>query len=306
MSVASQLGLMLGLLAIGSAARAVGVLTPSRRDRLTALAFYVALPALVFASTVEQSLSEVLSWRLLLGVTAVLLVVAALSFTLHRNRADPARRGVAVVQSYHCNMGFLGVPFVAATFGGLTAAKASIVLGIGSLVQVTLTVLLLTRLTSAEADLREELLGVARNPVLVALGLGLLGAAVGVAVPDPATTALDAVGTLALPIALLSVGASLTTETGFVDPPAVGAVAGVKLLVMPVVALAVFLALDPSPSTLRAGVLMLAMPTAVSTYIYASELGGDRDLASATVVATTVGAVATLFLVVRLLGLVVG
>jgi predicted permease len=306
MSVASQLGLMLGLLAVGAGLRAVGVLTPSRRDRLTALAFYVALPALVFASTVEQSLSEVLTWRLLLGVTVVLLVVAALSFGLHRNRVNPARRGVAVVQSYHCNMGFLGVPFVAATFGGLTAAKASIVLGIGSLVQVTLTVLLLTRLTSAEADVKRELLGVARNPVLIALGLGLLGAALGVVVPELATTALDAAGTLALPIALLSVGASLTVDEGFVDLPAVSAVAGVKLLVMPAVALGVFLLLDPDPSTLRAGVLMLAMPTAVSTYIYASELGGDRDLASATVVATTVGAVATLFVVVQVLGFVVG
>ena len=49
---------------------------------------------------------------------------------------------------------------------------------------------------------------------------------------------------------------------------------------------------------------MLAMPTAVSTYIYASELGGDRDLASATVVATTVAAVVTLFTIVQLLGVI--
>ncbi|MFC7225793.1 hypothetical protein N0B31_00120 [Salinirubellus salinus] len=93
MSVVDQLGLMLGVLAVGAALRAVGVLTPTRRDRLTALAFYVALPALVFASTVEQSLSDVLSWRLLLGVTVVLLAVAGLSLALHRHRADPAKRG---------------------------------------------------------------------------------------------------------------------------------------------------------------------------------------------------------------------
>ncbi|AUV83490.1 hypothetical protein C2R22_19095 [Salinigranum rubrum] len=40
----------------------------------------------------------------------------------------------------------------------------------------------------------------------------------------------------------------------------VGTVAGVKLLLAPVVAWAVFLALAASPTTLRAVVLMLAMP----------------------------------------------
>lgn len=302
MSVATQLGYMLVFLAVGAGARSVGVLTPTRRDALTSAAFYVALPALVFASTIGRELSEVLVWQLVVGVSVVLLLGAGLSWLVHRDRENPARRGVAVVQSYHCNMGFLGLPFVAATFGGVTAGKASVVLGIGSLTQVTLTVLLLTRITSAEADLGAELRGVVRNPVLIALALGLVGAAVGVELPGVARDALSGVGSFALPIALLAVGASLTSENGLVDPPTVGAVATVKLLVMPIVAVVVFTALAASPTTVRAGVLMLAMPTAVSTYIYSSELGGDGDLASATILATTGGAVATLFVVVELLG----
>ncbi|WP_267643476.1 AEC family transporter [Haloarchaeobius amylolyticus] len=304
MSVATQLAYMLALLAVGAGLRAVGILTERRRDRLTAVAFYVALPALVFSSTVNRSLSDVLVWRLFVGVTVVLVAVAGIGWLVHRDHADPSRRGVAVVQSYHCNLGFLGVPFVAATFGGVTAGKASVILGIGSLVQVTLTVLLLTSITSAEADVTQELRSVARNPVLVALVLGLVGGAVGVDLPNLAQESLGLLGSLALPIALPAVGASLSSEGGLVDPPTVGAVAAVKLLVMPLLALLVFVGLDAAPTTLRAGVLMLAMPTAVSTYIYSSELGGDGDLASATVLTTTVVAVATLFGVVALLGLV--
>lgn len=303
MSVATQLAYMLVLLAVGAGLRAVEILTPSRRDALTAIAFYVALPAVVFESTVGRELSNVLVWQLVVGVTVVILVVAGVGWVVHRGRSTPERRGVAIVQSYHCNLGFLGVPFVAATFGGVTAGKASVVLGIGSIVQVTLTVLLLARITSAEADIADELRGVVRNPVLIALALGLAGAAVGVELPELARDSLGAIGTLALPIALLTVGASLTPDGGLIDPPTVGVVALVKLLVMPLVAVLVFTALASSPTTLRAGVLMLAMPTAVSTYIYSSELGGDGDLASATILATTVAAVVTLFGVVELLGL---
>lgn len=303
MSVATQLAYMLALLSVGAGLRAAGVLTERRRDRLTSVAFYVALPALVFSSTVNRSLSDVLAWQLFVGVTAVLLAVAGIGWLVHRDHAKPAQRGVAVVQSYHCNMGFLGAPFVAATFGGVTAGKASVILGIGSLVQVSLTVFLLAHITSADADVVEELRSLARNPVLVALVLGLAGSAAGVDLPGLVQGPLDLLGSLALPIALPAVGASLTAEDGLVDSTTVGAVAVVKLLVMPILALVVFIGLDATPTTLRAGVLMLAMPTAVSTYIYSSELGGDGDLASATVLATTVVAVVTLFGVVQLLGI---
>ncbi|WP_435197320.1 AEC family transporter [Natronomonas sp. EA1] len=304
MSVATQLAYMLLLLSVGAGLRAAGILTEHRRDRLTSLAFYVALPALVFSSTVNRSLSEVLVWQLFVGVTVVLLLVAGIGWVVHRENELPARRGVAVVQSYHCNMGFLGVPFVAATFGGVTAGKASLILGIGTLVQVSLTVFLLTRITSTDADVVEELRSLVTNPVLLALAFGITGSAVGVALPGVVQSGLDILGGLALPIALPAVGASLTAEDGLVDLPTVSAVTAVKLLVMPLLALLVFVGLDATPTTLRAGVLMLAMPTAVSTYIYSSELGGDGDLASATVLATTVVAVGTLFGVVQVLGLV--
>ncbi|MFC6954792.1 AEC family transporter [Halorubellus litoreus] len=302
MSVATQLGYMVALLAVGAGLRAAGVLTATRRDRLTSVAFYVALPALVFTSTVTRSLSEVIVWQLFVGVVVVLVAVAGIGWVIHRQHSNPGQRAVAVVQSYHCNMGFLGLPFVAATFGGVTAGKASIVLGIGSLVQVPLTVLLLTRITSADADVVAELRSLARNPVLIALALGLAGGAVGVELPGLVADGLGVLGALALPIALPAVGAAITADGGLVDPPKVGAIAAVKLLLMPLVAFGVFSALAASPTTLRAGVLMLAMPTAVSTYIYSSELGGDGDLASATILTTTVVAAATLFAIVQLLG----
>lgn len=302
MSVATQLAYMLALLSVGAGLRVVGVLTEHRRDRLTAVAFYVALPALVFTSTVNRSLSDVLVWRLFVGVTAVYLAVTGIGWVVHRGHEKPAQRGVAVVQSYHCNMGFLGLPFVAASFSGVTVGKASVIHGFGSLIQITLTVLLLTRITNSDADVVDELGNLTRNPVLIALALGLTGGTIGLSLPGLLEDSLGVLGNLALPIALPAVGASLTAEGGLVDPPTVCAITTVKLLIMPVVALMVFTGLGASPTTLRAGVLMLAMPTAVSTYIYSSELNGDGDLASATVLTTTVVAVATLFGVVQVLG----
>ncbi|WP_117595544.1 MULTISPECIES: AEC family transporter [Haloprofundus] len=302
MDVVSNLVYLLVLLAVGLGLRRLGLLDDARTDRLTQFAFYVALPALVFTSTASQSLGEVLEPRLVVGFWAVLLSAAAVGWVVHRRESSPAVRSVAVVQSYHCNLGFLGLPIVAATFGDVVTAKASLLLGVGALTQVPLTIAVLVFVNNADADLRSELRNLFANPVLVALSVGLLASASGVSVPSPVWSGLEALAGFALPVALLVVGASLSLDDTAVDFSTVGSVVALKMLVMPAIALATFSLLSADVSTTRAGVLMLAMPTAVSTFIYATELGGDANLASANVFATTVASVGTILAVLQFVG----
>jgi hypothetical protein len=301
-SVAANLAYLLVVLAAGVGARSVGLLDDVRAGWLTGFAFYVALPALVFSSTAGRRLGEVLEPRLVVGFWAALFVVAGVGWLVHRDEPASAVRSVAVVQSYHCNLGFLGLPIVAAAFGGVATAKASLVLGVGSLTQVPLTLAVFAVLADSATDLRGELRGLLVNPVLLALVAGLASAALGVSVPAGVSTGLDAVAGLALPAALLAIGASLSLDREAVDLSTVGSVVALKMLLMPAVALVAFSLLSADASTTRAGVVMLAMPTAVSTFVYATELGGDADLASANVFVTTVASVATVLAVVRFVG----
>lgn len=295
MGLASNLLYLFGLLGTGLVARRVGLLTPTRADYLTRFAFYVALPALVFDSTATTDLAEVFSPRMIAAFVLVELAVAAIAWVVHRRIDTPAKRSVAIVQSYHSNFGFLGLPIVTMTLGAVAAAKASILLGVGALVQIPLTVLVLMTINDADADLWDELVGIARNPVIVTLVLGLGFAAFGLPVPDVATTALGWLSDLALPAALLSVAASLTLDPDGVDLPTVGAVVALKVVCMPVLAFVVFTLLTSDPLTVQTGVVMLAMPTAISTFIYATQLGGDTRLASANVFVATVTSLAAVF-----------
>nr|WP_245188621.1 AEC family transporter [Halarchaeum rubridurum] len=286
---------MFGLLGAGLVARRLGLLTATRADYLTRFAFYVALPALVFDSTATTDLAEVFSPRMIAAFVLVELAVALVAWVIHRRVDAPAKRSVAIVQSYHSNFGFLGLPIVTITLGAAAAAKASILLGVGALVQIPLTVLVLMTINDAEADLRDELLGIARNPVIVTLVVGLGFAALDLPVPGVAATALGWLSDLALPAALLSVAASLSLDPDGIDVPTVGAVVALKVACMPLLAFGVFSLLVRDPLAVRTGVVMLAMPTAISTFIYATQLGGDTRLASANVFATTVSALLAVF-----------
>lgn len=300
MDLVYRLGFMLSLLAAGVAARELGVLREAGRDRLNAVAFYVALPALVFTSTHDRALGELLSPELVVGLWLVMFAVFAIGWTVHRRADPPAVRSVAVVQSYHCNFGYLGLPLVAATLGAAAAAKASVVLGAGVLVQTPLTILVLLSMNDADASFRGELRSVATNPILIALALGLVVAASSLTAPAPVATGLGWISDLALPIALVLVGSSLDVELPDSGLRTLGAVVGLKVVLMPALGWVAFSATGAEPLARNAGVVMVGAPTAVSTFIYATELGGDADFASVTVFTSTVVSVATLGVVLQL------
>ncbi|UPM44429.1 AEC family transporter [Halocatena salina] len=299
MPVFERLMALLGLLVIGVGLRITGVLDDSRAARLNSLTYYVALPALIFISTYQQSITELLSRALLEGLIIVVVATVGLAWIIHRN-ASTQYRSVALVQSYHSNLGYLGLPLVAATFEARVTAIASVILGIVSLIQVPLTILILTMMSDANTRFHHELRRLVTNPVLLSLLVGLAVGSTGLAIPSVAATGLDALGTLALPLALLCVGSSLNVDLSAVDLSATGWVVALKNGCMPALAWGVFSLLAVKPATFTASVVMFGTPTAVSTFVYANELGGDEQFASLNVFVTTFISTGTLFLLIRL------
>ena len=160
---------------------------------------------------------------------------------------------------------------------------------------------LLTR-TDTDGTFVLELRGIATNPVLIALAAGLTASQVGLSVPGTVDTGLGAVSELALPVAVLCVGSSLVLSSEGLDYGLTGSVVAMKVGVMPLVAWGVFTLLAVDPVAIAPAVLMFGMPTAVSTYVYANELGGDAQLASLNVFVTTVASLASVAVIVQVLG----
>ncbi|WP_227132780.1 AEC family transporter [Halorubellus salinus] len=294
MSLAERFAFMFALVVLGLLARRGGVLTDARNERLGQLAFYVLLPALVFSSTHDRDLATLVSPELVLGLVAVIGSLLALAWVANRRGADD-RRSVALVQSYHGNLGYFGVPVVAATLGVTAAATASVVLGLASLVQIPVTILVLVTINDADAAVAGELRSVATNPVLLTLAASLAVASLDVTVPTAVDAGLAPLSALALPVALVAVGGSLRATGYGSSLGRTGRVVALKVVAMPVLAWLVFTTLAVDPLVRDTAVVMLGAPTAVSTYVYATELGGDATFASLNVFATTLAALGTLF-----------
>jgi len=127
---------------------------------------------------------------------------------------------------------------------------------------------------------------VALNPFLIASLGGVLVGLAGWTIPSPVLAPLEMLAAAAIPIALISVGATMNWGALARLDAFSGIICATKLLVMPVAALVLALLLGLESGVAVVLVIWAALPTASAAHVLASGFGADREL-SATLVAQT-------------------
>jgi predicted permease len=106
---------------------------------------------------------------------------------------------------------------------------------------------------------------------------------------------------LALPLGLMTVGAGLQLAALRRASAPFLVAAGLKLLLLPLVALGLTQLMGLSGLLVQVAVLLAALPTATSAYILARQLGGDAPLMAAIISGQTLLAMVTIPLMLGLL-----
>lgn len=138
------------------------------------------------------------------------------------------------------------------------------------------------------------LLAIARNPIIWGCAIGLAFNLVGVELPPWLHEFMDSLGRCSLAIGLLVIGAGLQFET-LKRPHAVAWLAvGLKLVMMPLVALALAVAFGMTGPALAVVAICSAVPSASNGYILARQMGGDAPLLAQILVMQTIFAILTM------------
>jgi hypothetical protein len=285
------------VIALGYGLRLVGLITRETDDALSRLVFNVSAPALLLRSTARTPLGEAADPRTL-GVLVAISVGLALAVYVVARHAPPARRGVLAQGCHRSNMVFVGLPVVANAYGEAGLAAGAVIVGVMVVLYNLLAVLLLTlphqgRSARSRDVWTDAALRSLRNPLILGCAGGMICSAIGLALPTTIDRTLDLVGRAALPIALLSVGASLDLRKLRAELGATSLASALKLVVYPAAVWLVLRTIGLSGVALAVPVLLMASPTAVVSYVMAREMQGDERLASAIIIGTTVLSLAT-------------
>ena len=337
-----------GLVALGWVAARRGLLPVDGIGGLMTFVLYFALSALLLRLSAQGRLQAGASATLLLVYAAASLVVMALGLGWARRAGLSRRNGalVALVTAFP-NTGFLGLPLLTSLLGPDAAGPVAATLLIDVLVSCSLAMAwahshphphpgtsggepddLPANDPGPLAALLSSLKGALRNPLLLAMAIGLAVSALGLSLVKPVDDILRLLGQASTPAALVTLGA-IVARSQMRPSLAVGAVSVVggasarggartvlpslwwlvalKLLVHPALvwlaaAAAAELGHALPPLSVLALTLAAALPSAANVSMLAEREGADTAMVARVILWTTAAAVVTLLLWSHLLG----
>ncbi len=279
------------VIVLGIQLRRMDYLPAAMLGPLNKLVFYLAIPAMIFRKIAGASFQDHFQPVILTGTLIPVVIVFALAFwTASLRRVAKDVSGTFIQSSYHGNLGYIGLAVCFYFLGDEGLTRASILAGFLMLLQNLLSVIALQTASTSQAfhQARFVIKKVLLNPVIVSAGAGIMFSLFGLPLPVIVTRSLDIVSGMALPLALLVIGASLSFSLIRDHLSLALWTGGLKLILLPLLGWALFKALGLEAAAYAPGLILLAAPTATVTYVMAGEMGGSPDLASAAVALNTI------------------
>jgi len=288
------------VIAIGAAARRFRFLGDPFIDTANMLVYYLLLPALLFYKIGTSNFQEAFNAPLVIGGYAATVATFLLAVFLSRALGiSPAERGSFVQGAFRANLAYVGLPIVLSAAGDIGLRKGGILLGfmvplLNSLAVVALILPHGDGKGRARENARRIGLQLVTNPLILSSFLGIVWSMLKFPLPGLVDNTLEILSSATLPLSLLCLGGSFSFERARSGFRVAALAAGMKTLLLTAIAVALYRWMGLSGQDLRVGVIMMGCPTAVITYVMASQLNGDTDLAGTIIVLSTATSAVTI------------
>ena len=257
---------------------------------------YFALPSLIFLVVSQAPFEQLVNWPFVVATSSVTFAAFLAVMVASRLLLGTAFR-TAVLQGTagsYGNVGYMGLPLAVAFFGPQAAVPAALVFCFDCALQFVMTAFLVTLADERKEEAHWGAVAwriarqVGTHPFIIATAVGIIGSAVHFRAPGALGTMLDMLMKAAGPTALFALGVTVGMRRFAGVGPALVLVAGMKVMVQPVLAYLVVSMVPGVPSLwLHVAVMMAALPTASNAFILASQYRAYVEGASTAVIVTT-------------------
>ena len=292
------------VIALGYFLRHRAVLDTSAWRGLENLCYYVLFPALLVKTlaVADMGSAEIarFSSALLFAIFAMTALLLIAYPVLHRHFNVSPASFTSLVQGATRWHGFIALSIVGLLLGDEGVAYMAVTMAVIIPVLNTINIVVLAHFGDAEGDLSGVLIKLAKNPFIIACAIGASLNISGLGLAPLLYDITDIIGSGALGIGLLTVGAgiqlgSIRDHRGLV---VFGAL--LRLLGMPALMFTGCLLFGVEGLPRTVAMLAAAVPTAASSFVLARQMGGDAPLMANLITLQVIGAVVTLPLVIWL------
>jgi|GEM_PF-1339268 len=279
------------------------------------LVYTFSLPSLIFYEVAKQRFDTFLDPAVVVVPLIALVLVALLTMGIAKmNRYKGGFAAAFVFGTFWANATYIGLPLCQNAFGSAGLAKAAIYNGFVLPFFILFGYLLIGFYGAGEGNVKvgARIKKAFLNPVLLSAVAGISIALVAepfrtvdgsLDLPLPVIASatlfgsfLKMIGGMGLPLALLSIGASLKWEQTKANLGALGWTVACKLILLPLVTLILIRTLCPGTTATALGVtvILAGTPSAVASYVVSCQLGIERGFVSSMLVLSTVLSVFTI------------
>lgn len=267
------------IILLGMAARRARILSKDAVPYLSDFFFRISIPALLIHSLSQQPLSEIAThWKffaLFAGLTLAIFIATMLLSHLLFPRNNWQHHVFFGMLSCWLNAAMLALPILYTAFGH-TGTIYGVLANLAILLVFAPIALLSLEATDgsgagAATIIGETVVKMARNPIIIGTAVGIFFSATGLSIPRVLNATLKTLAASAAPIALFAVGLDINFAALRHNMLAVAMLSAIKLLVMPLAAIALGLYFKLPPVSAVSLVVCAAIPTGKSVFGIAHE-----------------------------------
>lgn len=260
-------GPILIILLLGMLLRSRQLLTEDLIKSSNKLIFQVAIPSFLFLAISSKPITETFNGALIGYGIIFTLAATAMTWLMAPLLARDEHPGVFTQNVFRSNMGIFGLALSLNAFGEAALAQAGVYLAVLTVLYNVLSVLVLSRGLS-----HHVVKTILTNPLIVGCLLGLLFSATQWEIPSVLAISLRYLADLALPMALLCIGGSLTWRSLLHLPKVVLTATVCRLLLLPIMAVLIAVVLGFRGVDLGILFFMMAAPTASVAFVMAHQM----------------------------------
>lgn len=293
---------ILAYMSLGALLNHLGRLSANTQNEMNKLIYSWFFPLVMFANIYRTDLGEVLNPPFLLTMVVLVLVMAAATLLIiPRLFSDKRQQGSIIQGIIRGNSILFAMPVVSAISGPDSTGLASLCVAVIVPIYNIIVVIQLEALRGSQMKAWPLMKSILKNPLIIGALAGLAAKLLQLQLPAILTSVIYDLAGLVTPLALILLGAGLkfADTLGYRKQLAVTALG--KLILVPLLFVLSVRFLGFGHLETTTALALSAVPTAVSTFVMAKELGADGVLAGQIVATTTVGAVFSVFLWVLLL-----
>lgn len=292
-------------MALGYVLKLSGFVKESFLADLNKFVFKFLLPIMLFQDIRHSYTGDFSNAKLIytsmIGVAAVILIsFLIVPFFVKRK----GQKGSVIQGIYRSNFLIYGLPLATGMYGDAARAEISMLMGIMIPFYNVAAVIILSIYSETgthKVTLWSVLKDIVTNPLILGCAFGLLAGMINLQLPHFLESPLSQLGVCAAPLALFVMGGEFNFRSLKSNLWKVVAVSACRLVIVPVIVLAICVFLGFRGVDLAVLISIFATPAAMAGYIMARNMGNDAELSAQIVVLSTACSSVTIFFIVYFL-----